>query len=55
MPPGWEGWFRFYDFDIRGDVAICLYDDGGSLRRAFLVKRTGKWYIADLVLLEVHA
>lgn len=55
MPPGWEDWFRFYDFDIRGDVAMCLYDDGGSLRRAFLVKRAGQWYIADLVLLEVHA
>jgi len=34
---------------------MCLYNDGGSLRRAFLVKKGGKWYIADLVLLEVHA
>jgi len=55
MPPGWESWFRFYDFEIRGDVAMCLYDDGGSLRQAFLVKKAGKWYIADLVLLKVHA
>lgn len=54
MPPGWEDWFRFYDFDIRGDVAICVYDDGGVLQRAFLVKKAGKWYIADRVVLEVH-
>jgi hypothetical protein len=55
MPTGWENWFRFYEFEIHGDVAMCLYNDGGSLRRAFLVKKGGKWYIADLVLLEVHA
>jgi hypothetical protein len=55
MPPGWENWFRFYEFNIQGDVAICLYDDGGSLRRAFLVKKDGKWYIADLVILNFHA
>jgi len=54
MPPGWEDWFRFYDFDIRGDVAICLYDDGGVLQRAFLVKTAGQWYIADRVVVEVH-
>jgi hypothetical protein len=54
MSPGWENRFRFYEFDIREDVAACLYDDEGSLRRAFLIKKAGKWYIADLVLLEAH-
>lgn len=54
MPSGWEDGFRFYDFDIREDVAVCRYDDGGRLWRAFLVKEAEGWYIASRVLLEVH-
>ncbi len=54
VPPEWETWFVFYKFDIRNDVATCLYDDGGTLRQAFLVKKGGKWYLADTILLWVH-
>lgn len=54
VPPEWEQWFVFYKFDIRGDIAMCLYDDGGVLRQAFLVKKDGKWYIADSIPLWSH-
>ncbi|MBC7228124.1 MAG: hypothetical protein H5T61_13000 [Thermoflexales bacterium] len=54
VPSGWEKWFVFYKFDIRGDVAMCLYDDGGVLRQAFLVMKEGKWYIADNIPLWSH-
>ncbi len=54
MPPEWETWFVFYKFDIRGDVAMCLYDTGGTLEQAFLVRKDGKWYIASFVPIWVH-
>jgi len=54
VPPEWDTWFVFYKSDIRNDVATCLYDHGGTLRQAFLMKKGGKWYIADTILLWVH-
>jgi len=54
MPPEWEDWFRFYNIDFHEDVAVCLYDDGGRLWRAFLVKKAEGWYIANRILLEIH-
>lgn len=54
IPEDWMQSFRFLDFEIQGDKAMCLYDDWGTLRRAYLVNKGGRWYIADSILLAVH-
>lgn len=54
IPKDWLERFRFFDFEIQGDKAMCRYDDWGTVRRAYLVNKGGRWYIADSVLLRVH-
>ena len=54
IPEDWIERFHFFEFDIQGDKAMCLYSDWGTLRRAYLVNRGGKWYIADSILLAVY-
>ena len=45
---------RFDSIDIRGEKAIVLYDDGGALWEATLVRRNGRWYIAGRNPTRVH-
>ncbi len=54
IPEDWIERFRFLEFEIEGDKAMCLYDDWGALRRAYLVRKGERWYIADSILLAVH-
>jgi hypothetical protein len=51
-----EHWIEFYffEFEMEGNQARCLYEDWGALREAYLVNREGKWYIADSILLAVY-
>lgn len=54
IPEDWMQRFHFFQFEIQGEKATCLYNDWGTLRRAYLVRKAGKWYIADSVLLAVY-
>jgi hypothetical protein len=54
IPEDWMERFHFFEFEIDEDKAMCLYSDWGTLRRAYLVNKGGKWYIADNILLEVY-
>jgi len=54
IPEDWIERFHFLKFEIEGDKAICLYDDWGTVRSAYLVYKEDKWYIADNILLQVH-
>ena len=54
IPDDWLERFHFFHFEIEGDKAMCLYSDWGTLRRAYLVNKGGRWYIADSILLRVH-
>jgi len=54
IPGNWIERFHFFGFEIQGHQAICLYDDWGTLRKAYLVNVGGKWYIADNILLAVY-
>ena len=55
LPEGWEEKrFRFFEFEIQGDKAVCFYEDCGTLRRAYLVNKGGRWFIADSILLAAY-
>lgn len=54
IPEDWIERFRFFEIKLDGDVATCLYNDWATVRRAYLVNKGGKWYIADSILLEVY-
>lgn len=54
IPEDWIERFHFFVIEIEGDKATCLYEDWGTLRKAYLVNRDGRWYIADSILLAVY-
>lgn len=48
-----RGWFNFYDFKIKGDLAECVHRCGMRIVRTYLVRRDGKWFIAYMEEIDI--